>query len=465
MTTSPPPSRWLPLLLAVAIFMQMLDTTILNTALPKMAVDLNESPLNMQSAIIAYALTLAVLIPLSGYLVDRFGTKKVFIASMALFMLGSAMCAAAPNLPMLVVARIVQGVGGSMLVPVPRLTLLRVYDKSQLLNAINYAVMPALIGPVLGPLVGGYLVEYASWHWIFLLNLPIGAIGILIAMKIMPDVKGDKPDLDLSGFFLFGASACALSLAVEMITHPGAKIFSLLLIIGSAAAMWLYWKHADRDEAPLYARNLFQVRTFRLGLAGNLFSRLGISSVPFLLPLLFQVAFGFSASLSGWLIAPIALASLLTKPIVKPVIAHFGYRRVLVANTRIVGLLIMCLAIPNADTPLWLWMMLLLLVGTCNSLQFSAMNTLTIADLRPYQTGSGNSLMAVNQQLAISFGIALGALILNFLTKSSIGIANLHNAFRYTFIYIGAITFISGWIFLGLHGHDGENLVKKPPQT
>ena len=463
--TPTPPSRWLPMLLAIAIFMQMLDTTILNTALPKMAVDLNESPLNMQSAVIAYALTLAVLIPLSGYLVDRFGTKKVFIASMALFMLGSAMCAAAPNLPMLVVARIVQGVGGSMLVPVPRLTLLRVYDKSQLLNAINYAVMPALIGPVLGPLVGGYLVEYASWHWIFLLNLPIGALGILVAMKIMPDVKGDKADLDLSGFFLFGASACAFSLAVEMITHPGAKTFSLLLVIGSAVAMWLYWKHADRDEAPLYARNLFQVRTFRLGLAGNLFSRLGISSVPFLLPLLFQVAFGFSASLSGWLIAPIALASLLTKPIVKPVIAHFGYRRVLVANTRIVGLLIMCLAIPNANTPLWLWMMLLLLVGTCNSLQFSAMNTLTIADLRPYQTGSGNSLMAVNQQLAISFGIALGALILNFLSKSSIGTANLHSAFRYTFVYIGAITFVSGWIFSGLHGHDGDNLVKKPPQS
>lgn len=460
-----PPSRWLPLLLAIAIFMQMLDTTILNTALPKMATDLNESPLNMQSAVIAYALTLAVLIPLSGYLVDRFGTKKVFIGSMALFMLGSAMCAAAPNLPMLIVARIVQGMGGSMLVPVPRLTLLRVYDKSQLLNAINYAVMPALIGPVLGPLVGGYLVEYASWHWIFLLNLPIGAIGIFTAMKIMPDVKGDKANLDLAGFLLFGASACSLSLAVELVTHPGAKVFSLLLALGSAAAMWLYWKHADHDEAPLYARNLFQVRTFRLGLAGNLISRLGISSVPFLLPLLFQVAFGFSASLSGWLIAPIALASLLTKPIVKPIIAHFGYRRVLVSNTRIVGILIMCLAIPTAQTPLWLWMILLLLVGTCNSLQFSAMNTLTIADLRPYQTGSGNSLMAVNQQLAISFGIALGALILNFLSKTSFGTAHLHSAFRYTFIYIGIITFISGWIFSGLHGHDGENLVKKPPQS
>ncbi|UOO80908.1 DHA2 family efflux MFS transporter permease subunit [Uruburuella testudinis] len=460
-----PPSRWLPLLLAVAIFMQMLDTTILNTALPKMAADLNESPLNMQSAVIAYALTLALLIPLSGYLVDRFGTKKVFIASMALFMLGSAMCAAAPNLPMLIVARVVQGIGGSMLVPVPRLTLLRVYDKSQLLNAINYAVMPALLGPILGPLVGGYLVDYASWHWIFLLNLPIGALGMFMALKIMPDVKGEKNQLDLVGFVLFAAGATALSLSVEMVTHPGAAIFSLLLAAGSGAAAWLYWKHADRDDAPLYARNLFQVRTYRLGLAGNLFSRLGMSSVPFLLPLLFQVAFGFSASLSGWLIAPIALASLLTKPVIKPIIAHFGYRRVLVANTRILGILIMCLAIPSADTPLWLWMILLLFIGTSNSLQFSAMNTLTIADLRPYQTGSGNSLMAVNQQLAISFGIALGALILNFLSKSSIGTANLHSAFRYTFIYIGAVTFISGWIFTGLHGSDGENLVKKPPKT
>ena len=176
----PAPSRWLPLLLAVAIFMQMLDTTILNTALPKMALDLNESPLNMQSAVIAYALTLALLIPLSGYLADRFGTRSVFIASMGIFVLGSVLCAAAPNLSMLLVARVIQGIGGSMLVPVPRLTLLRVYDKSQLLNAINYAVMPALIGPVLGPLVGGYLVDYASWHWIFLINVPIGIAGMCL---------------------------------------------------------------------------------------------------------------------------------------------------------------------------------------------------------------------------------------------------------------------------------------------
>lgn len=233
----PAPSRWLPLLLAVAIFMQMLDTTILNTALPKMALDLNESPLNMQSAVIAYALTLALLIPLSGYLADRFGTRSVFIASMGIFVLGSVLCAAAPNLSMLLVARVIQGIGGSMLVPVPRLTLLRVYDKSQLLNAINYAVMPALIGPVLGPLVGGYLVDYASWHWIFLINVPIGIAGMVFAFKVMPDLKGEgKEHFDVVGFLLFAAAACSLSLSVEIVTHPGTRFFAMLMALSGASS-------------------------------------------------------------------------------------------------------------------------------------------------------------------------------------------------------------------------------------
>lgn len=194
------PSPWLPLLLAIAIFMQMLDATILNTALPEIAADLNESPLNMQLAVISYTLTVALLIPLSGYLADRFGTKKVFFGSIAVFMLGSALCAASGSLFELTLSRVVQGIGGSMLVPIPRLTILRVYDKSKLLNAINYAVMPALIGPVLGPLAGGYLVEYASWHWIFLLNLPIGLLGFILGRNIMPDVKGNDTALDFKGW-------------------------------------------------------------------------------------------------------------------------------------------------------------------------------------------------------------------------------------------------------------------------
>ena len=192
-------SAWLPFLLAIAIFMQMLDATILNTALPEIAADLNESPLNMQLAVISYTLTVALLIPLSGYLADKFGTKKVFFGSIALFMLGSALCAASDSLLGLAFSRIIQGIGGSMLVPIPRLTILRVYEKSKLLNAINYAVMPALIGPVLGPLAGGYLVEYASWHWIFLLNLPIGLLGFILGRNIMPDIKGRNTSLDFKG--------------------------------------------------------------------------------------------------------------------------------------------------------------------------------------------------------------------------------------------------------------------------
>lgn len=451
-------SRWLPLLLAIAIFMQMLDATILNTALPKVAEDLNESPLNMQLAVIAYSLTVALLIPLSGYLVDRFGTKNVFLGAVSVFMAGSLLCAAATNLPTLVLARVVQGIGGSMLVPVPRLTILRVYEKSQLLNALNYAVMPALIGPVLGPLVGGYLVEYASWHWIFLLNLPIGLIGLLVGRKIMPNIKGGKPSLDLGGFLMFATAACCLTLSVEIISHAHNVWFPMLLGFGGAVMMRLYLRHAKTAPDPIYAGHLFKVRTFRLGLTGNLFSRLGISSIPFLLPLLFQVAFGLSASLSGWLVAPIALASLLVKPAIKPLMARFGYRRVLIWNTRILGILIMLLALPGAQAPLWVWVLLLFAMGICNSVQFSAMNTLTLADLRTYQTGSGNSLMAVNQQLAIGLGIALGALILQAWRKTDMGHADLHWAFQLTFFSIGLITLLSGLIFSRLHVSDGQNL-------
>lgn len=453
-----PPSRFLPLLLAIAIFMQMLDATILNTALPAIAADLNESPLNMQSAVIVYTLTVALLIPLSGYLTDRFGTRTVFVASVVLFVTGSVLCAAAPNLPMLVFARAVQGLGGSMLAPVPRLTVMRVYDKSQLLNAINYAVMPALIGPVIGPLLGGYLVEYASWHWIFLLNVPIGIAGIIVALKIMPELKSEKSSLDLAGFLLFAAAACSLTLAVEIVLHPGAGMFALLLFAAAAAAFYGYTVHARRHENPLYAGHLLQVRTFRLGLAGNLFSRLGIGAVPFLLPLLLQVALGYSASASGWMLAPLALASLLAKPLIKPLLTRFGYRRVLLVNTALLGILMMMLALPDADTPLWLWLPLLSAMGLCNSVQFSTMNTLTIADLRPHQTGSGNSLMAVNQQLALGIGVALSALLLQLWRSGGWDAENVHTAFRLTFVCIGLLTFAAGRIFSLLHRSDGENL-------
>ncbi|HFC6388992.1 TPA: MFS transporter [Neisseria bacilliformis] len=458
-----PQSRWLPMLLAVCIFMQMLDATVLNTALPQMAADLHQSALNMQSAVVSYALTLALFMPLSGYITDRYGTKKVFAVSMGLFVFGSLMCAAAPNLPMLVVARVVQGLGGAMMVPVPRLIVLRAYEKDELLERLNFIVMPALLGPVVGPLVGGYLVQYASWHWVFLINVPFGLTGIALALKIMPDfyaADGAKPHFDLTGFLLFGGAAVGLSLSVEMLTHPGARLFSALCGAGGLSALWLYWRHARHDgDHALYPPRLRLVRTFRLGILGNLISRLGMGAMPFLMPLLLQVAFARSASEAGWTLAPVALAALATKPLVKPVIGRFGYRRVLIWNTRIIGLLIMSMALVTAATPLWLLVPALFCMGMCNSLQYSSMNTLTLADLRPQMEGSGNSLMAVNQQLAISLGIGLGAMLLNFFGGGGARTADVHHAFRLTFISIGAVTFCAGWIFTFLHPKDGGNLV------
>ena len=457
------PSRALPILLALAIFMQMLDATVLNTALPKMAEDLRESPLHMHSAIISYALTLALFMPLSGYLSDRHGTKKVFAVSLVLFILGSLLCAAAPSLPVLVIARVVQGMGGAMLVPVPRLVVLRAYDKSQLLGIMNYIIMPALLGPIMGPLVGGYLVEYASWHWIFLLNVPVGIIALWMTARVMPDFyapENHRPHFDLGGFLLFAAGVVGLSLAVEMAIQPQTRLFAVICAAFALVALWLYWQHAKHDEQKaLYSPQLRLVRTFRLGILGNLFSRLGMASVPFLLPLLLQIAFGRSASISGWILAPIAIAALTAKPLIQPIVARLGYRRTLIWNTRLIGLLIMSLSLPTAATPLWLLIPQLFVLGFCNSLQYSTMNTIAVADLRPLQTSSGSSLVAVNQQLSISFGIALGALLLNLFSASHTDGENIHSAFRYTFLLIGSITFCASWVFTRLHPSDGDNLV------
>ncbi len=463
MQTPAEPNKYLPLLLALSIFMQMLDTTILNTALPKMALDLHESPLNMQSAVISYSLTLALLMPLSGYLCDRYGTKRVFTIALGLFVAGSLMAAAAVNLPLLVIARITQGMGGAMLMPLPRAVILRAYDKSKLLSTMNFIIMPALLGPILGPLVGGYLVEYVGWHWIFLINVPIGLLGILMSLKLMPDFRtpdGSLPHFDVLGFLLFSSSMVGISLGIELLNHPEARLFSLLCVCLGILALYAYYRHARDDKNALYPPELLHVRTFRLGILGNLISRLGMGAVPFLLPLLLQLAFGRSASFSGWTLAPIALAALLTKPLIKPVISRFGYRTVLIWNTRLIGSLIMLLSLPTADTPQWLLIPMLFTIGICNSLQYSAMNTLTLADLQSGQAGSGSSLMTVNQQLAVTLGIALGALLLNVFSTALPSGGQLTEAFDRTFWTIGSITFLSSWVFTRLHPEDGEHLIQ-----
>lgn len=449
----------LPIILATAIFMQMLDSTVLNTSLPSIARDLNESPLNMQNAIISYVLTLALFMPVSGFLADKFGTKKIFIFAQLLFIVGSLFCSLSHNLTELVIARIIQGVGGSLLTPVGKLALIKTFPKNELLKAMNFAIVPALIGPVLGPLVGGYMVDYLSWHWIFLINIPIGALGILLSLKYMPDLKSTIIDFDLKGFLIFAAASLLLSIALELFgntVHISPVLFTLM---SGFLMMYFYYRHATKDNNPIFPLNLFQVRTFRVGIVGNLATRLGISSVPLLLPMMIQIAYGQSAVVSGWIVAPMALTAMFAKSAVIKILDAFGYRRTLMVNTFMIGILICCMAIPTVSTSIYWYMPIIAALGFFNSIQFTSMNSISIADLRQYHTSSGNSLASVNQQLAIGFGVAFGLIVLKIFQGDVKLIHNeIHNAFRYTFLVIGGLTILSGFVFRRLHFKDGENM-------
>jgi EmrB/QacA subfamily drug resistance transporter len=449
----------LPITLAIAIFMQMLDSTILNTALPAIARDLNQSAINMHYAIVAYVLTLAVLMPVSGFLADKFGTKRVFILALIIFSVGSLFCAMSKSLTHLIIARIIQGAGGSLMTPVGKLAVIKTFESKELLKALNFAIVPALIGPVMGPLVGGYMSVYLSWHWIFLINIPIGVLGIVLAQNYMPNYRSEAPKFDLRGFLYFSLASLLLSLSLELLGDIENLTLVLTIFIVGVVLFLAYFIYSRKSQNPLFPPNLFMVRTFRVGILGNFATRLGISAVPLLLPLMIQTIYGQSAIVSGWMIAPMALMAIFAKSRVINILNRFGYRTTLLINTSIIGLLICTLAIPGVHTSIYWFVPIIVALGFFNSIQFTSMNSIAIADLRKYHTSSGNSLLAVNQQLAIGFGISSGLLILKYFEFNKGMIDNsMHNAFRYTFITIGIISILSGLVFRRLHVSDGSNL-------
>lgn len=451
--------KYLPLILGTAIFMQMLDSTILNTSLPSIAKDLNELPLNMQNAIISYVLTLALFMPVSGFLADKFGTKKIFIFSLVIFSLGSLFCALSQNLTHLVISRVIQGVGGSLMTPVGKLALMKAFPKNELVKAMNFAIVPALIGPVLGPLVGGYMVDYLSWHWIFIINIPIGLLGIILGLKYMPNYKSIAAEFDMKGFLIFASASLLLSISLELFGNTANTTPVLLIFILGFLMIYYYYKHASKTKNPIFPLNLFKVRTFRVGILGNLATRLGISAIPLLLPLMIQIAYGESAVISGWIVAPMALTAMFGKSSVINILNRFGYRKTLMTNTFIIGILICCLGIPGMHSSIYWYVPIIAVLGFFNSIQFTSMNTISIADLRNSHTSSGNSLLAVNQQLAIGFGIAFGLIVLKlFENNTALLHGNPHLAFRYTFFVVGVLTVLSGFVFRRLHSKDGDNM-------
>lgn len=453
----------LPWIASVAFFMQTLDTSILNTALPQMADDLHESPINMQSAIISYALTLALFIPVSGFLADKFGARNVFILALILFASGSLCCALSTDLMTLDLFRIVQGIGGAMMVPVSRLVLLKTFERDRFLDAINTSTLLGLVGPFLGPLLGGYLVEHASWHWIFLINVPIGIIGVILSYFFMPNIKETNSKFDLFGVFLISFAFILTTLSFESLNDessyflPAALFFIAVILF----TIYFYYAKKKKDNA-IFPLSLFKIRTFNLGIWGNLICRIGSQSIPFLMPLCLQLAYDYSPLESGLMLVPIAAGAIVMKKFVSPILSIFNYKTTLLWSTVITGILIFLLGfVPIREYPLVLCI-LLFLMGLANSLRFTCMSTITLADINSNNASSANTMLSVTQQLAITFGVTFGALLVRFLEDdNTVILTNLENAFKTSFFILGVVTILPAFIFIKLNPEDGENLIRK----
>lgn len=439
--------------------MQSLDTTILNTAVPTIAEAMNVTPLDMKSVLASYTLSLAVFIPISGWMADRFGTRRVFASAIGLFTLGSLLCGLAVNIEMLVACRVLQGMGGAMMVPVGRMTMVRAFPKQELVRAMSFVSIPSLIGPMLGPLLGGLIVHFLHWSLVFLVNLPVGAVGLYLVWRFLPDYREGKTNpLDIVGLVLFGSGIALLSYVLEVF---GEHRLSDLEIVGllaiSALLLVGYGVNAMHMQFPLLRLELFRLRTFRAAVGGSFFSRLGLGGIPFLFPLLYQIGLGYSAVQSGLLVMPQAMAAMGLKVIVPRILARFGYRTVLVANTLILGVLIMGFATIESGTPAWRIALQSFILGFFTSTQYTSMNTLVYADVTAQQTSAASTIASTGQQMSISFGVAGASLIAAFFVPESLRsnpealIHGVHQAF----IWLGLLTMASSVVFMQLRRDDG----------
>lgn len=399
------------LLVAGAFFMEFLDGTVIATALPDMARDFGVTAVELNIGISAYLITLAVLIPASGWIADRFGARAIFTLALAIFTLASVFCGLSTEVHIFVAMRILQGVGGALMVPVGRLAVLRTTPKHQLIKAIATLTWPALVAPIIGPPLGGFITRYASWHWIFFINVPLGLAAIILSLRIIPDIREtERRSFDLSGFITTSVAMVSLVTAMERLGDRQPQIWPTLALAALGFGCLLYSIRHFRRAAPMVRLDALQVPTFRVTMYGGSLFRASISAVPFLLPLLFQVGFGMDPFHSGLLVLAVFVGNLTIKPATTPLIRWLGFRRLLLINGALNVCSLLACALLTPQTPVWAIMLILYLGGVFRSIQFTGVSTLAFADVPAAQMSDANTLFSTASQLAVGLGITLGAI-------------------------------------------------------
>jgi EmrB/QacA subfamily drug resistance transporter len=458
--------RLVPLIVAVALFMENMDSTVIATSLPAIAADIGSNPLALKLAVTTYLLALAIFIPASGWTADRFGARVIFRAAIAVFMIGSIGCALAHSLEHFVIARFLQGMGGAMMAPVGRLVLVRSVDKRRLVDAMTWLTMPALIGPLLGPPLGGFITTYFSWHWIFIINLPIGLIGLVLVTRYIENIRAEvREPFDALGTVLAGIGIGGLAFGL---TTVGLKDFLppgvvIAMIVSGAVFIGLYAVHARRTPAPVMDLSLFRLPSFRAGVAGGFVFRLGAGALPFLLPLMLQIGFHKTPFQSGLITFATAVGAMSMKTAIPTLLRRFGYRNVLTYNALVASAMVAACALFTTETPVLAMTAVLFAGGFFRSLQFTSAMTIGFAEVEPARMSRATSLAAVAQQLSVSTGVALGALavgtVVAFRGETTIG----ESDFAPAFMLVGGIAALSTFMFARMPANAGHELTERSP--
>jgi EmrB/QacA subfamily drug resistance transporter len=460
-----PRDRIVALIVAVALFMENMDSTVIATSLPAIAADIGTQPLALKLAITSYLLSLAIFIPVSGWTADRFGARNVFRTAIGVFVLGSIACALASSLTDFVIARAVQGAGGAMMTPVGRLVLVRTFDKRALVAAMAWVTIPALIGPLIGPPVGGFITTFASWHWIFLINVPIGLIGIALASRYIENLRAEHPDpFDFFGMALVGVGVGGLAFGLSVLGLnflPQWMVVALIAV--GATSTFAYVVYAGRVKAPVLDLSLLAIPTLRASVIGGFVFRIGIGALPFLLPLMLQLGFDMTPFQSGMITFSTALGAMGMKAGAAMVLRWFGFRTVLVVNALISAAFLAAIGLFTAGTPVMLMIALLAIGGFFRSLQFTSINTIAYADLDRERMSRATSLISVAQQLSISSGVAVGALIVDLVSQYRAHATLTAEDFSIAFYGVALIAASAAIIFARLPRDAGAEMANRLP--